>query len=317
MKLTCNLFHPLTLSLLWPRLNLCRLIRLGTASSDLCRATFFDTCSYNIGGDIYSLSDLEHGLLRGNRRGPYKLLPQLSGGIGASIYGAKSSDAYDRRTRAIVRYARFWRSPSLRCTVTSEAPASAPASAAVAAATTATGCDRSSAPAPVGPEMLSLHITEPGCAQRNCSDDSQEHLAEVALAGVDDITSSGGAEGKPIHSGGGSKDSLVCSKAVDNRIHFALNCGARSCPPVRFYSAETLDEDLDLAARAFCEDDSNFLLEDDGTKLCLSRIFYWYWKDFTAPGLGRPLSTSANDEADIGRALLPFMSVKKGAALSK
>lgn len=33
--------------------------------------------------------------------------------------------------------------------------------------------------------------------------------------------------------------------AVDYRIHFALNCGARSCPPVMPYRAETLDAQLD------------------------------------------------------------------------
>src|SRR5687767_3879535 len=29
---------------------------------------------------------------------------------------------------------------------------------------------------------------------------------------------------------------------LDPRIHFALNCGARSCPPVRRYTDERLDE---------------------------------------------------------------------------
>ena len=35
-------------------------------------------------------------------------------------------------------------------------------------------------------------------------------------------------------------------------VHFALVCGARSCPPIRAYSIKNLDRGLDLATRAFC-----------------------------------------------------------------
>ena len=34
--------------------------------------------------------------------------------------------------------------------------------------------------------------------------------------------------------------------AVDMRIHFALNCAGRSCPPIQVYSAEKIDQQLDL-----------------------------------------------------------------------
>ena len=40
-------------------------------------------------------------------------------------------------------------------------------------------------------------------------------------------------------------------KKPDFRIHFALNCGARSCPPIAFYEYDLLDEQLDLAAKTF------------------------------------------------------------------
>ena len=33
----------------------------------------------------------------------------------------------------------------------------------------------------------------------------------------------------------------------DYRIHFALNCGAKSCPPIAFYSANSISEDLEMA----------------------------------------------------------------------
>lgn len=46
--------------------------------------------------------------------------------------------------------------------------------------------------------------------------------------------------------------SLEC----DPRIHFALNCGAVSCPPIAVYScdAKELDEELTMATEGFLED---------------------------------------------------------------
>ena len=42
---------------------------------------------------------------------------------------------------------------------------------------------------------------------------------------------------------------------LDPRIHFALNCGATSCPPIRVYSSSNLDSQLDRAAASFlCAD---------------------------------------------------------------
>lgn len=38
---------------------------------------------------------------------------------------------------------------------------------------------------------------------------------------------------------------------VDPRIHFALNCGAISCPPIRFYEVEALDGQLEMATRSY------------------------------------------------------------------
>ena len=40
---------------------------------------------------------------------------------------------------------------------------------------------------------------------------------------------------------------------LDPRIHFALVCGAKSCPPIKVYTAEALEEGLEAAAASFCE----------------------------------------------------------------
>ena len=65
----------------------------------------------------------------------------------------------------------------------------------------------------------------------------------------------------------------------DPRIHFALVCGARSCPPISSYSGEDLDEQLDKAAATFI---NGIGARHDVSKhtLYLSRIFKWYAGDF-------------------------------------
>jgi len=69
-------------------------------------------------------------------------------------------------------------------------------------------------------------------------------------------------------------------KEADCRLHFGLNCGARSCPPVSTYSADNLEEDITMAALAFCEDDHNVHVDVKKKELHLSMIFSWYKIDF-------------------------------------
>ena len=40
---------------------------------------------------------------------------------------------------------------------------------------------------------------------------------------------------------------------MDPRIHFALVCGAKSCPPIKVYTPDSLEDGLDSATMAFCE----------------------------------------------------------------
>eukprot|EP00899_Mesostigma_viride_P025605 jgi/Mesvir1/6229/Mv00907-RA.1 len=68
----------------------------------------------------------------------------------------------------------------------------------------------------------------------------------------------------------------LCSP-MDARIHAALNCGAKSCPPIRVFSPENIEVGLDAAASNFCGSEVEVL--EDGTIL-LSKIFSWYAVDF-------------------------------------
>jgi Protein of unknown function, DUF547/Domain found in Dishevelled, Egl-10, and Pleckstrin (DEP) len=67
---------------------------------------------------------------------------------------------------------------------------------------------------------------------------------------------------------------------VDCRIHFALNCGAKSCPPVKSFTAEGIEEELRIVSQAFCEDDNNVTVDTANGILYLTKILSWYMVDF-------------------------------------
>lgn len=66
----------------------------------------------------------------------------------------------------------------------------------------------------------------------------------------------------------------------DPRVHFAINCASRGCPPLAQepYDASRLDEQLDAAARRFVNDPQYNRLE--GETLYVSSIFKWFAEDF-------------------------------------
>lgn len=66
----------------------------------------------------------------------------------------------------------------------------------------------------------------------------------------------------------------------DPRIHFAINCAAKSCPPLwnRAYTAANLDSTLEARAKAFVNDPNYNTLS--ASKARVSRIFEWYAADF-------------------------------------
>ncbi len=66
----------------------------------------------------------------------------------------------------------------------------------------------------------------------------------------------------------------------DPRVHFAINCASRSCPPLisEPYREATLERQLDVSTTAFINDPGSNYLED--SKLHVSRIFKWFAEDF-------------------------------------
>ncbi len=72
---------------------------------------------------------------------------------------------------------------------------------------------------------------------------------------------------------------LALDKA-DCRIHFALNCGANSCPPVKNFTASAVDEELRIVAQAFTEQEENVRLLPEKNEIYLNKILSWYGVDF-------------------------------------
>lgn len=75
---------------------------------------------------------------------------------------------------------------------------------------------------------------------------------------------------------------------VDCRIHFALNCGATSCPPVKNFTVAAIEEELRIVALAFVEQDDNCKVVQETHTLFLSKIFDWYGSDFAPSKKGLP-----------------------------
>lgn len=75
---------------------------------------------------------------------------------------------------------------------------------------------------------------------------------------------------------------------LDPRIHFALNCGARSCPPLAVYEPEHLDIQLDAAAQSYLSSETAVL--HGGRTVRVPRLLLWYLGDFAGrAGIARLL----------------------------
>lgn len=65
---------------------------------------------------------------------------------------------------------------------------------------------------------------------------------------------------------------------IDYRIHFALNCGAVSCPPIAFYSLEKIEPQLQIATLSFLEGETDIL--EEKKEIHITQLFKWFLADF-------------------------------------
>jgi len=65
---------------------------------------------------------------------------------------------------------------------------------------------------------------------------------------------------------------------IDFRIHFALNCGAKSCPPIAFYQYNRIDEQLETATQSFLQNETT--VDSARKELHVTKIMQWFKGDF-------------------------------------
>ncbi|KAK3747651.1 hypothetical protein RRG08_024798 [Elysia crispata] len=98
---------------------------------------------------------------------------------------------------------------------------------------------------------------------------------------------------KPMFAPNDPRIKFIC-KELDPRIHFALVCGAKSCPAIGVYTIENIESALDNATRSFCAQEVEMRNESD--EVLLSKIFQWYRADF------------GETEVDVLKWIMPYLS---------
>ncbi len=103
---------------------------------------------------------------------------------------------------------------------------------------------------------------------------------------------------------------IVRPRFKDPRIHAALVCGARSCPPLlsRAFRGDDLDTVLDANMKRFINDPNRNQIDVANRKLKLSKIFKWYSEDFGGKeGLAKYVDQYHDaDVAEFNLSYLPY-----------
>lgn len=68
------------------------------------------------------------------------------------------------------------------------------------------------------------------------------------------------------------------TEKTDARVHFALNCGAKSCPAVAAYDAEHLEEQMDKSTEIHLAATSRYYETED--RVYVTSLFSWFRGDF-------------------------------------
>jgi len=96
----------------------------------------------------------------------------------------------------------------------------------------------------------------------------------------------------------GIEHGLLRPEFGDARVHMAINCASKSCPPLRAepYVGADLDRQLDDAARGYLASTEGSRVT--GGRLYVSQIFEWYGSDFVKQyAAAQPESEPATDRA--------------------
>lgn len=76
----------------------------------------------------------------------------------------------------------------------------------------------------------------------------------------------------------GQREKALRVDTLDYRIHFALNCGAKSCPPIAFYNNETLEAQLESATKVYLSGEVEY--DSTANIVGLPMLMSWFRADF-------------------------------------
>ncbi|MDJ0922406.1 MAG: DUF547 domain-containing protein [Henriciella sp.] len=98
----------------------------------------------------------------------------------------------------------------------------------------------------------------------------------------------------------------------DPRVHYAVNCASYGCPNLQTeaWVAETLDEDLDQAARDFINHPRGVTVRRNGS-LQVSTIYKWFKEDFGGSNDGVIEHLREYAEGDLAEALKTDRKIRK------
>ena len=97
------------------------------------------------------------------------------------------------------------------------------------------------------------------------------------------------------------ENDIIRPRFGDGRIHFAINCAAKSCPPIsnKAFTATNLNSSLSRLTRSFINNTAFNKISSD--QLELSNIFNWYAADFgdLKAFLGKYTDVAINADANV------------------
>jgi hypothetical protein len=103
------------------------------------------------------------------------------------------------------------------------------------------------------------------------------------------------------------EDETIRAKFGEPRVHFALNCASRSCPPLsrQAFTAGNLDAQFETLAKGYVNSDKGVRYNTGAKSAELSKIFDWYKDDFKGEGgpiafINKRRSSAIPPDAKIG-----------------
>ena len=73
-------------------------------------------------------------------------------------------------------------------------------------------------------------------------------------------------------------EELMATSEVDPRIHFAVNCGAKDCPPVHLLDEASLDAQLDALTKSYLTKTTDY--DEAANTITISPLMNWFRGDF-------------------------------------